>query len=112
MFLERVGGEEAGGEEAFAGLQVADCCALAGLFGMCDNCGYISCNSLSVRIEEISGSNSGSIVGSESIVAVWWWWWWWCVALDVPRSRCMGCLARTRDGCRQECNNFAIVCKS
>ena len=70
MFLERVGGEEAGGEEAFAGLQVADCCALAGLFSMCDNCGYISCNSLSARIEEISGSNSGSMVGSESIVAV------------------------------------------
>lgn len=35
---------------------------------MRDNCREIGCNSLSARIEEISGSNSGSMVGSESIV--------------------------------------------
>ena len=69
MFLERVGGEQAGGEEAFSGLEVADWCALAG-FGMHCIYEWTVDNSLSARMEEISGSNSGSMVGSESIVTV------------------------------------------
>lgn len=58
--MESVGGEEAGGEEAFAGLEGADC-ARALVFSIVSRGGNGWCL-LSARIEEISASRSESMI--------------------------------------------------